>query len=66
MGIVLVEFGTGVRCKGKYLVRSYLMKSVSYICTLDIKHSLECRKLWCVSQKKEPAKRDRYKGILER
>ncbi len=65
IGIVLVGFGTSVLCKGKYLVRSCMVKSNSYICTLDIKHSLEAVKLWRVSQKKKSAKTVRCEGFLK-
>ncbi len=62
---MLVERGTGVLCKGKYLVRSCMVKSSSYICTLDIKHSLGFLKLWFVSQEKKSAKTDRCEEFLK-
>ncbi len=63
---MLFELGTSILCKEKYLVRSFMVKSNSYVCTLNIKDSLEFLKLWRVSQKTKSTKTDRCEGFGKR
>ncbi len=63
---VPLEFGTSVQCKGKCIARSCVVKSISDMRRLDIRHFLEFLELRCVSHKQKPVNRDRYEGLLER